>query len=779
MKSCVIIFLAAGILLLLSVNIPAQWISQESNMPANVTAYRVCIVNEKVVWAGGQKPNLNPSPDFTRTVDGGEHWIAGSIPLPSDFFILNISASSADTAWAAVGAFTGSNKAGVYKTTDGGKTWQQQFIASPFPSFVYFFNSREGLVFCDPISTTHNYHAIYTTSDGGTKWEPIPDTQNIPLFNGEGVSHSLYSVSGNDFYTASSAGRIMKSRDKGKSWSVNATNFASFVWPAFKDSLNGLLAATTMSNHYGMAKTLDGGITWPHVSSPYFLAYFPASIPETSGGYVVSGPAWGLGRSGSALTMDNGTNWIMIDDVTHLWTEFFSYDLGWGGDGNSNKIYKWSIGKQPAIGCYPLTALTYGSVRTGLSSDPQSIYITNYGKEALVISEIIKPGINYQLVNPLALPLTLESLHSTKLEVCFNPQETGLLVDSLVIISNAANSSRLGIKFEGTGIQISRVLPDVLYAVSQTSLYTLDPSTGKATLVGPLGITQVQGLAINPVTLVLIGASTSASTMTYYQIDPQTANTVLLRKITINNSRATTFKADTLYAASMVGMLSRIDLNTGTVTSIGTAPSIGYFSLSVHPNTGQLYASARSTTGTDRDRIFTINSINGDTTLIGSTGDNALTPAIAFAPSGKLYGLKGTGSAVNTLISIDSKTGVATLVGSTGVSGLQALAIGPSTTVVQEQVNEYVRPDHFVLLQNYPNPFNPTTTIEFSLLQSEQVSLKIYSLLGKEVAHLLNEKRSTGTYKVDWNASNLASGVYFYVFRAGNYREVRKAVLMK
>jgi len=88
-------------------------------------------------------------------------------------------------------------------------------------------------------------------------------------------------------------------------------------------------------------------------------------------------------------------------------------------------------------------------------------------------------------------------------------------------------------------------------------------------------------------------------------------------------------------------------------------------------------------------------------------------------------------------------------------------------------------PLDFVLLQNYPNPFNPATSIEFVLPKSGHVKLAVFDVLGKEVKTLVNEFRDAGTYKVDFNASNLASGVYFYRIEAANFTEARKMVLVK
>ncbi len=88
-------------------------------------------------------------------------------------------------------------------------------------------------------------------------------------------------------------------------------------------------------------------------------------------------------------------------------------------------------------------------------------------------------------------------------------------------------------------------------------------------------------------------------------------------------------------------------------------------------------------------------------------------------------------------------------------------------------------PMHFALTQNYPNPFNPTTNFQFQIPSAGVVTIKVYDVLGREVAALLNEVRPAGTYHVLWNASQLPSGVYFYQLSAGSYHEVRKAVLLK
>ena len=95
------------------------------------------------------------------------------------------------------------------------------------------------------------------------------------------------------------------------------------------------------------------------------------------------------------------------------------------------------------------------------------------------------------------------------------------------------------------------------------------------------------------------------------------------------------------------------------------------------------------------------------------------------------------------------------------------------------EVNTKVPPLNYTLKQNYPNPFNPVTNIEFSIPKSEFVTLKIYNILGEEVTTLVSEKLAAGQYKYDWDASNLASGVYLYRISAGSFIQIHKLILMK
>jgi hypothetical protein len=92
--------------------------------------------------------------------------------------------------------------------------------------------------------------------------------------------------------------------------------------------------------------------------------------------------------------------------------------------------------------------------------------------------------------------------------------------------------------------------------------------------------------------------------------------------------------------------------------------------------------------------------------------------------------------------------------------------------------------NEFSLFQNYPNPFNPSTTIRYQITKTEFVTLKVYDILGRDVATLVNEEEPAGSYEVQFNSHsgegrNLTSGIYFYQIKAGEYSETKKMILLK
>ena len=99
--------------------------------------------------------------------------------------------------------------------------------------------------------------------------------------------------------------------------------------------------------------------------------------------------------------------------------------------------------------------------------------------------------------------------------------------------------------------------------------------------------------------------------------------------------------------------------------------------------------------------------------------------------------------------------------------------------VVGNEENTGNQPNTFSLDQNYPNPFNPTTKIKYSIPSASRTTLKVYDILGMEVATLVNSEKPAGTYEVTFNAALLSSGVYFYKLQSGGFLQTRKMIILK
>ena len=159
--------------------------------------------------------------------------------------------------------------------------------------------------------------------------------------------------------------------------------------------------------------------------------------------------------------------------------------------------------------------------------------------------------------------------------------------------------------------------------------------------------------------------------------------------------------------------------------------------------------------------------------IISGGGSQTITPNQSYDLSVQFTPTSGDTTAI---LNIDC-TEIGTL------NNIYLIGNNYNTTVnVEEEINT-ILPTEFILNQNYPNPFNPSTIISFQLPASSNVTLKVYDILGNEIATLVDEYRSAGTYEVEFNTSSKnhcpSSGVYFYQFKAGNFIQTKKMAFIK
>jgi plastocyanin len=112
--------------------------------------------------------------------------------------------------------------------------------------------------------------------------------------------------------------------------------------------------------------------------------------------------------------------------------------------------------------------------------------------------------------------------------------------------------------------------------------------------------------------------------------------------------------------------------------------------------------------------------------------------------------------------------------GGVGMSGIIRV-INPTSV----NTNNADQPDRFIVKQNYPNPFNPATTIRYAIPHNGLVVVKVFNLLGKELTTLVNGDESAGSHEIQYDATNLPSGIYFYRVQTGNFSQTKRMVLMK
>ncbi len=496
--------------------------------------------------------------------------------------------------------------------------------------------------------------------------------------------------------------------------------------------------------------------------SPDFL------IEPGYGNYVVD---YGSGRnrwgdySGAWLDPDKNTAWFA--------TEYVASTNHWGVRIAGARAYPF----EGARAFYSVDSVDFGQIEVGNSSDVYSVTIKNFGDQSLEISSISTGVDDIKILNTFEFPLSVATYDSVVVNLQFVPTVDTVYNSFLSVVSNSSFVKNILLKAEGYILR--QVEKDKLYAVTGNAgngvLATVDMTTGEANVLGESHYKPVRSVTINPQNNYLYALAGSA-----YDDEP-----VIVAMTSADGSAypvghanvgidAFAFNSDgILYAAGTDKKLYQVDLSGDSVIYIADLPT-RFAAITFNPQTGELFATSRS--NASRDLIMKVNIETGDTTHVGRTGRNKVMFAIAFDRNGKLFGAEGVDYQVSNLIEINTTTGEGTLIGSTGIKGIDGMAYAYDGIVGVEE-DQIV--NKFVLEQNYPNPFNPETTINFTIPRNANVSLKVYDVIGREVAVLMNEYKTAGSYSVKFNAGKLSSGLYIYRLEANGISISKKMMLLK
>jgi photosystem II stability/assembly factor-like uncharacterized protein len=309
---------------------PRAVTATEQASGTQVLLIAVTPVDDKVVWASGAAGT------FTRTMDGGATWKAGTVKGAEHLQFRDVHAMDANNAWLlSIGPADSSR---IYRTTDGGATWELQ-IRNAEPKGFYdcmaFWDASRAVAMGDAFD---DRIYILRTSDGGKRWERVAQAPRALPEEGFYASSGTCVVTRPGGHAWASAGtpasRIVHTSDYGQTWSVDTVPIRQIASVSFRDDRNGMVFA--WDSTAATATTRDGGRTWMRGGPPPFPKglYGGVYVPGTSSTVVTVGPG-GLGWSA-----DEGRTWTVINNENYWSVGFASRTSGWavGTKGRITKL---------------------------------------------------------------------------------------------------------------------------------------------------------------------------------------------------------------------------------------------------------------------------------------------------------------------------------------------------------------------------------------------------------------------------------------------------------
>jgi photosystem II stability/assembly factor-like uncharacterized protein len=313
-------FFIAGALLALAPELVQGQLPSLTEQASGVgaTLQAVSPVDDSTVWVGGHEGIV------LRTVDGGRNWVRLQSPGRDSLQFRDVYAVSRDSAYV-LSAGSGAHSR-IYRTVDGGLTWQLQFLnrdSSAFYDCFDFWDPTHGMALSDAVA---GRLVVITTSDGGATWIPLPSEERPEAAPGEGgfAASGTCLVTGRPAYAwmttgSRGLGKVYRSADRGRHWSAvtlplaPGSQTAGAMTLAFRDTLHGVALGGDLDApdvyRDNVTRTDDGGRTWmpggrPPFAGPVFgSAYLP-------GGHQTALVA--VGPGGAALSPDDGRTWTAL-----------------------------------------------------------------------------------------------------------------------------------------------------------------------------------------------------------------------------------------------------------------------------------------------------------------------------------------------------------------------------------------------------------------------------------------------------------------------------------
>ncbi len=661
--------------------------------------------------------------------------------------------------------FAGGSEFGMFKSTNGGSEWIEATNGISNFYVLSIGNNVAGEIFAG------TYDTLYRSTNLGETWEPTNLTNFI-------TNHIVLNSQNHIFVASNFGGGISRSTDNGDTWQTVNNGLTSLEINDLTLTQSDQLFAVSDS---GIFKSTNNGDNWIPKNTGLTNTKI-TSVTINSPGNIFIGLEDFLSNGGVYRSTDSGESWqLVVNGLT-----------------DSTVI---ALGNNPNGYIYAATSDS-GIFRSGDNGD-------NWDNV----------GIKYAEVN------TIYSKYND--EIFIGTSQAGIINT----IDNGETWMCLGFPF--SSVQDMQIMPSgKIYAVCDDGSgvqYSVNSGKSWINITSDLpGFSvRIYSIAANNLEHLFIGKfqdgiyKSTNNGYSWFQSGLQWAEQIT-RILILNNGYIfagalnsgvwrSTDNGNTWeqsLANTYVNCIELDAINGGILVGSGSSGGVwrsmdngtnwtrlgleGIIIYSVVVNSdGHIYA-ASVEAGVKKIYRSTNNGVNWN--LMNSGSINGLIVSLAASSSGQLYagtvfdnvGIYTSTDGGITWIELNSglyhqnvyrlSINQENYIFATTEGGGIYKSVNPIVTdLSMDQSNSYT----FNLKQNYPNPFNPSTTINFSLPTSGFATLKIYNALGEEVKVLLDKELTTGTYELEWNATGLPSGIYFYKLQAGSFVETKKMVLMK
>jgi photosystem II stability/assembly factor-like uncharacterized protein len=676
-----------------------------------------------------------------KTTDGGNTWAVQSNVSPSQI-LYSVQFIDANNGWAAGGNY-------LLKTNDGGQSWTQVNRDTTFAIFaVYFVDPDTGFVF-------GRGGCLSRTTDGGNTWNTrLMDNYiggYLDIFGFTAVTFTDKNTGwliGSGYY----GNELFKTTDCGRSWVWDYQAFNSVDYAlhdiCFINKNQGYILGNVLY------ETTDGGNTWQlknpdNEEGPYTSVAFTDSLT----GWVIGG------ETGNSIykTTDGGNNWTIITDSALSSPDqlskvrFADNNIGWIV-GQNGIIYKTTdsgnnwISQRDAI--HNFNSIYFLDENIGWA-------VGNYG----IIFHTINGGNNWE-AQYADDDLSLYSIQAID---SLNAVAVGTEIENLYPHNGAILHTTNG----GQTWKINTI--DSIIALN--SVCFSSPLTGWAV-----------GDKIE---------KTSDGGATWNSQNNLPGGGWKRVQFINENTGWVAFYDSTLYKTTDGGntwVQQTINTNLSTVSFYFTNANLGWAVGDYYLGLNNIYKTTNGGNSWDPCGItypgysFIINFANETSGWITGNNYSGQKSIMATTDGGSLWtGQNIPSNYLTSLFFVNPNTGWA--VG----NGIFKTTDGGGIAAVKSASMNGNLPKQITLYQNYPNPFNPSTIISWQLTSSSHVIIKVYDILGREITTLVNKNMDAGSYNVSWNASKLASGVYFYRLQvnsinnnqSGNFIETKKMMLIR